>query len=163
MAEKAPILTVLGHYKREVLVAMGARIAENVSFYLLTAFSLAYLINAQGADSSFTLNALLIASAVHLVTIPMWGALSDRIGRRPVYLFGAVGIGVWAFVLFGLLDTDNFWLSVLGDHRRACSSTARCTARRRPSSPSCSAPSPATPASASAPSWPRWSPAPRPR
>ena len=57
VAEKAPILTVLGHYKREVLVAMGARIAENVSFYLLTAFSLAYLTKAQGAESSFTLNA----------------------------------------------------------------------------------------------------------
>ena len=57
MAEKAPILTVLGHYKREVLVAMGARIAENVSFYLLTAFSLAYMTKAQGAESSFTLNA----------------------------------------------------------------------------------------------------------
>jgi MFS family permease len=73
VAEKAPILTVLGHYKREVLVAMGARIAENVSFYLLTTFSLAYLTKAQGADSSFTLNALVLASAVHLVTIPLWG------------------------------------------------------------------------------------------
>jgi metabolite-proton symporter len=114
VAEKAPILTVLAHYKREVLVAMGARIAENVSFYLLTVFSLAYLTKAQGAESSFTLNALVIASAVHLVTIPMWGALSDRIGRRPVYLFGAVGIGIWAFVLFGMLEADNFWLSVFG-------------------------------------------------
>jgi MFS family permease len=87
-AEKAPIVTVLTHYKREVLTAMGARIAENVSFYLLTAFSLTYLTNVVGVDSSFALNAVLIASAVHLVTIPLWGHLSDRIGRRPVYLLG---------------------------------------------------------------------------
>jgi MFS family permease len=65
-----------------------------------------------GLDSSFALNAVLIASAVHLVTIPLWGALSDRIGRRPVYLLGAVGIGAWSFVLFGLLDRASFGLTV---------------------------------------------------
>ena len=112
VAETPPLLTVLSRYKREVLVAMGARIAENVSFYLLTVFSLSYLTKAQGAESSFGLNALVLASLVHLVTIPLWGALSDRVGRRPVYLFGAVGIGAWAFALFGLLDADSFWTSV---------------------------------------------------
>ncbi|MGK5114308.1 MULTISPECIES: MFS transporter [unclassified Geodermatophilus] len=113
VAEAAPIVTVLTRYKREVLTAMGARIAENVSFYLLTAFSLTYLTNVGGLDSSFALNAVLIASAVHLVTIPMWGALSDRIGRKPVYLFGAAGVGVWAFVFFRLLDTGTFFLAVV--------------------------------------------------
>src|SRR3954447_18094769 len=112
-AEKAPILTVLSHYKREVLVAMGARIAENVSFYVLTSFTLVYLGKVHGLPSSFALNAVLLASAVHLVTIPLWGAVSDRIGRRPVYLFGAAGIGVWAFALFRMLDTENFGLTVL--------------------------------------------------
>jgi MFS family permease len=104
---------VLTRYKREVLTAMGARIAENVSFYLLTAFTLSYMTKVLGLDSSFALNAVLIASAVHLVTIPLWGALSDRVGRKPVYLLGAAGIGVWAFVLFGLLDSENFGLAVL--------------------------------------------------
>ena len=51
---------------------------------------------------------MLIGSAVHFVTIPLWGALSDRIGRRPVYLFGAVGMGVWGFAFFALLDTKSF-------------------------------------------------------
>jgi metabolite-proton symporter len=113
VAEKAPILTVLSRYKREVLTAMGARIAENVSFYLLTAFSLTYLTKALGLSSSFALNAVLLASAVHLVTIPMWGALSDRVGRKPVYLLGAAGIGVWAFAFFRLMETQNFGLTVV--------------------------------------------------
>ncbi|MGY1601286.1 MFS transporter [Geodermatophilus sp. SYSU D00815] len=112
-AEKAPIVTVLARYKREVLTAMGARIAENVSFYVLTAFTLVYIRDVRGLDASFALNAVLISSAVHLVTIPLWGALSDRIGRRPVYLFGAAGIGLWAYALFGLLDQDNFALAVV--------------------------------------------------
>jgi len=113
VAEKAPIITVLSHYRREVLTAMGARIAENVSFYLLTAFTLTYMTKVLGLDSSFALNAVLLASAVHLVTIPIWGALSDRIGRKPVYLLGAAGIGVWSFVLFGLLDSESFGLAVV--------------------------------------------------
>jgi MFS family permease len=104
---------VLSHDKREVLTEMGARIAENVSFYLLTAFTLTYMTNVLGLDSSFALNAVLIASAIHLVTIPMWGALSDRIGRKPVYVLGAVGIGAWSFVLFGLLDSESFGLAVV--------------------------------------------------
>ncbi|SES20399.1 MFS transporter [Lentzea albida] len=105
--EKAPVLELLKHNWREVLIAMGARFAENVSYYVITAFILVYLTTGLGLSKSVGLNAVLIASAVHLVTIPVWGHLSDRFGRRAIYLIGAVGIGVWIFVFFPMLDTKD--------------------------------------------------------
>jgi len=107
--EKAPILTVLRFHWREVLIAMGARFGENASYYVITAFVLVYLTNHLDVSRSMGLNAVLVGSAVHLVTIPVWGWLSDVIGRRAVYLFGAAGTGVWAFVFFVLLDTESGW------------------------------------------------------
>nr|WP_042182378.1 MFS transporter [Kibdelosporangium sp. MJ126-NF4]CEL14946.1 putative transporter [Kibdelosporangium sp. MJ126-NF4]CTQ93460.1 putative transporter [Kibdelosporangium sp. MJ126-NF4] len=111
--EKAPIVRVLRHNWREVLIAMGARIAENGSYYIITGFLLVYLTQQLGVSRSVGLNAVVIGSAVHLVAIPLWGALSDRIGRRAVYLFGAAGLGVWMFLFFTILDTKSFWLIAL--------------------------------------------------
>ncbi|TCO65178.1 MFS transporter [Actinocrispum wychmicini] len=113
-AERAPIVRVIREHWREVLVALGARLAENASYYVITGFVLVYLTEAVKVPRSVGLNAVLIGSAVHLVTIPLWGALSDRIGRRPLYLFGAIGIGVWGFLFFGMLDTRSFGMIALG-------------------------------------------------
>jgi len=107
-AEKAPIVQVFRHSWRSVLIAMGARMAENVSYYVITAFILVYITQTLDLDRSVGLNAVLIGSAVHFATIPLWGLLSDVVGRRAVYLFGAVGMGVWGFVFFVLLDTRSF-------------------------------------------------------
>jgi metabolite-proton symporter len=109
LKEKPPIVAVVRDHWREVLIAMGARMAENVSYYVITAFILVYITSELGMPRSAGLNAVLIASFVHLVTIPLWGALSDRIGRRTTYLIGTVGIGVWMFVFFALLDTKSFF------------------------------------------------------
>ncbi|TKG71404.1 MFS transporter [Prauserella endophytica] len=105
--EKAPIVTVMRHSWRQVLIAMGARFGENVSYYVLTAFVLVYLTNQLDLPKSTGLNAVLIGSAIHFATIPLWGLLSDVLGRRAVYAFGAVGMGVWAFVFFAMLDTRS--------------------------------------------------------
>ncbi|SDX64549.1 metabolite-proton symporter [Amycolatopsis xylanica] len=111
--EKAPIVTVLREHWREVLVAMGARMAENVSYYVITAFILVYLTGPLHLPKSVGLTAVLIGSAFHFATIPVWGALSDRLGRRPVYLFGAIGVGAWGFAFFPLLATKSSPLIIL--------------------------------------------------
>ena len=106
--ERAPILDVLRHHWRETLVAMGVRLAENVSYYVVTAFILVYATQQAGLPNDAVLNAVLIASAVHLVTIPAWGALSDVVGRRPVIAIGSVGISLWSFAFFPLIDQGTF-------------------------------------------------------
>ncbi|MGW3954181.1 MFS transporter [Streptomyces sp. NPDC004752] len=106
--EKLPLVSVLRNHWRDVLVAMGARMAENISYYVITAFILVYATTSADVSKQTALNAVLIGSAVHFAVIPLWGALSDRIGRRPVYLLGAVGIGLWMFPFFALIDTSSF-------------------------------------------------------
>ncbi|MCC5474410.1 MFS transporter [Streptomyces barringtoniae] len=112
-AEKLPLVSVLRHHWRDVLVAMGARMAENISYYVITAFILVYATTSAGVSKQTALNAVLIGSAVHFAVIPAWGALSDRVGRRPVYLLGAAGVGLWMFPFFSLVDTGSFGYLVL--------------------------------------------------
>lgn len=104
---RAPIARVLRGNWREVLISMGARMGENTTYYVITAFILVYLTGPVGLPKSVGLNAVLIGSIVHFATIPLWGALSDRWGRRPVIILGALGSGAWAFAFFGLLDTAS--------------------------------------------------------
>jgi metabolite-proton symporter len=112
-APKLPVVQVLREYPREIVLAIGARLAENIGYYIFTAFALSYATQRLGIEQGTALNAALIASAIHFVAIPAMGALSDRFGRRPVYLLGAAGVGVWAFVFFRLYDTESFVLLAL--------------------------------------------------
>jgi len=103
--EKAPALEAIRRRPRQLLIGAGLKFAENISYYIITVFSITYVTQAVGLSRQVALNAILVASALHCVLIPFFGGLSDRIGRRPVYAFGAFGMMLWIFAFFPLLDT----------------------------------------------------------
>ena len=114
--ERRPIVEVLMRYPREVILAIGARFAENGAFYIYSAFVLTYATQHAKLDRQMVLNGILLASAIELAAIPFFGALSDRVGRRPVYLFGAAMTVAWAYPFFALIDTgmQNYvWLALV--------------------------------------------------
>ena len=112
--EKAPALEAIRTRPKQLLIGAGLKFAENISYYIITVFSITYVTQAVGLSRGVALNIILIASAVHVVMIPLFGRLSDRVGRRPVYAFGAFGMALWAFVFFQLLDTGQFALMAAG-------------------------------------------------
>ena len=106
-SSRVPILEVIRSYPREVLIAMGMRMAENISYYIFTVVVLTYAAEYIDLDKSIVLKALLIGAAIQFFVVPAIGALSDKVGRRPLYLIGAIGVGLWTFVFFDLVDTGS--------------------------------------------------------
>ncbi len=104
---KIPIIEAITKHPKNILIAMGARFAENGLFYVFTVFSLTYVATALKINRTIGLNGLLVASFIATFAGPMWGALSDRIGRRPVYMWGAVACGILAFPFFAMLGTKD--------------------------------------------------------
>jgi MFS family permease len=101
--ELAPALQALKHRPGGIAVGAGLKLGENTCYYVIATFSIAYLGETLKAPRQLGLNALLIGSFVEMLTLPLFSALSDRIGRRPVYIFGAIGMAIWMFVFFALL------------------------------------------------------------
>ncbi|BBX93820.1 MFS transporter [Mycolicibacterium boenickei] len=108
---RLPVLEVLRTQPRNVLITTGLRFSQIALFVLLTTYSLTYLQDS-AAGSQVGLTAVLIASAVGLISTPAWAVLSDRIGRRPPYLFGAVA-GVLALILFFVAAGTGSHLAII--------------------------------------------------
>jgi metabolite-proton symporter len=106
-AHAAPVLVTLKERPWQVLLGGGLKFGENISFYLMTAFGITYITEMLHLPRTVALNGVLAGAALGALTMPLWGLLSDRVGRRPVYGFGAAGLVVWAFAFYPLLETRS--------------------------------------------------------
>ncbi|MFB9121847.1 MFS transporter [Paraburkholderia dipogonis] len=110
-----PVLEAIRRHPKELLIAMGLRVAENGGSYIFLAFSLVYG-KFIGVPSSVMLAGVMVSMTVELGMMLLWGRLSDRIGRKPVYMIGAAGLIVIALPFFWLIDTKVpglIWLAFL--------------------------------------------------
>ena len=103
--ERAPIIEVFRKQPREILLSALLRVSEQAPFYIFTAFVFAYGVGTLRMSRELILSAVLVASCVSFITIPLAGHISDRIGRRKMYLIGAAVTGLFGFVYCGMLDT----------------------------------------------------------
>jgi MFS family permease len=116
VVRRSPVLEAIAKYPKRIALAAGAFLSIQVSFYILIGFVLAYGTDAEGAGMTRDqmLFAVLLASVLQVPAQFMAASYSDRNGRRGIFMLGAILTGVWAFALFPLIDTGNFWFIVLG-------------------------------------------------
>jgi MFS family permease len=103
--EKAPMLEVIKKQPKQIILSAFARMAEQAPFYIFTAFVFGYCTNVLHLEFNFVLKAVLAAAVLSFVSIPLSGYISDRIGRKKMYMIGAVTVGVFGFIYFALLNT----------------------------------------------------------
>ena len=108
--QRSPVLEVIRQHPKQILLAAGAFFVVNGAFYVMITGMLDYGTRDLGLSRSAMLTAVLISSVAQILMLPAWSILSDRVGRRPVYLAGAVLLGLWSFPLFWLVDTRNIVL-----------------------------------------------------
>lgn len=112
-AQRLPFTALFRHHPKNILLAIGIRMADAVTFNVINVFAISFATRQLGLGRQVMLTGFLIASAVEVAIIPLIGALSDRIGRRPVYSFGIVLCGIMAFAYFPALATGNTYLAWL--------------------------------------------------
>src|SRR5690348_2082547 len=105
--ERAPTIEVMKKQPKEVCLSALLRMGQQSPFYIFTAYVFAYGTGTLHMSRDFILTAVMVASVVSFVSVPLFGHLSDVIGRKKMYLIGVVICGLFAFVYFGMLDTGN--------------------------------------------------------
>jgi metabolite-proton symporter len=105
--DRTPMLTVIKRHPKEILLSAFARMAEQAPFYIFTAFVFSYGIETLHVSRNFLLTAVLSASILSFFSIPFFGHVSDRIGRKTMYMIGAVVTGIFGFVYFEMLNTGS--------------------------------------------------------
>jgi len=110
---KVPVAEVFSQHGKRLLIAGASRVGSDVLYALMVVFTLTYVTTILHLPRSVALTAVLIGTACNFLTVPIFGALSDRFGRRPVYMAGALLAIVWSFVFFGLLNTAQPAMIVL--------------------------------------------------
>jgi MFS family permease len=113
VVQRSPILEAIKKYPKRIALAAGAFLSIQVTFYILIAFLLAYGVSSAEISRDNMLAAVLIASAIMVPCQFIFSSYSDRHGRKGIFMAGAMLTGLWAFAIFPLVDTGNFWLIVL--------------------------------------------------
>jgi MFS family permease len=103
--ERAPVIEVIKRQPKEIILTALCRMAEQGPFYVYAAFVFTYGTTVLHSSRNLLLTALLTATGLSAVSIPLSGYISDRIGRKRMYLIGAVSVGVYGFIYFGLMNT----------------------------------------------------------
>jgi MFS family permease len=106
---KSPVLEAIRRYPRRIMLAAGAFLSVQVTFYILIAFVIAYGLNSPSVELTRDemLTSVLIAAAAMIPALFYFSGMSDRVGRKQIYRWGAILTGVWGFALFPLIDTGN--------------------------------------------------------
>ena len=111
--EKAPVAEVIKKQPKEIILSALLRMSEQAPFYVFTAFIFAYAVGTLKMNRDFVLAAVMAAAFVSFFSIPIAGHLSDKIGRKTMYLLGVVTMGVFGFVYFAMIDTAVPWVIFL--------------------------------------------------
>ena len=111
--KSSPVVEAIRRYPKRIMLAAGAFLSVQVTFYILIAFMLAYGVSSANMERDDMLTAVLIGCAIMVPLQFIFSSYSDRNGRKGIFMLGAILSGIWAFAIFPLVDTGNFWLIVL--------------------------------------------------